>query len=82
MIIPNAARVITDRDTGRSRGFGFVNFSDGDSAKSALEGMDGQVCLPIFPINCTKQLSPVQMPVIVFSLLSGIEWEEHPGKLR
>ncbi|CAA7396199.1 unnamed protein product [Spirodela intermedia] len=36
------ARVITDRDTGRSRGFGFVNFSDGDSAKSALEGMDGQ----------------------------------------
>ncbi|MQL69851.1 hypothetical protein Taro_002176 [Colocasia esculenta] len=36
------ARVVTDRDTGRSRGFGFVNFTDGDSAKSALEGMDGQ----------------------------------------
>lgn len=36
------ARVITDRDTGRSRGFGFVDFTDGESAKSALEGMDGQ----------------------------------------
>ncbi|XP_042518245.1 glycine-rich RNA-binding protein 2, mitochondrial-like [Macadamia integrifolia] len=35
------ARVITDRDTGRSRGFGFVNFTDGESANSALS-MDGQ----------------------------------------
>ncbi|KAJ4956527.1 hypothetical protein NE237_013310 [Protea cynaroides] len=35
------ARVITDRDTGRSRGFGFVNFADGESANSALS-MDGQ----------------------------------------
>jgi RNA recognition motif-containing protein len=30
------AKVITDRDTGRSRGFGFVTFSDDDAAKSAL----------------------------------------------
>uniref|UniRef100_A0A1D1YC62 Glycine-rich RNA-binding protein 2, mitochondrial n=2 Tax=Anthurium amnicola TaxID=1678845 RepID=A0A1D1YC62_9ARAE len=37
-----SAKVITDRDTGRSRGFGFVDFNDGDSAKSALDGMDGQ----------------------------------------
>ncbi|KAJ4723099.1 putative Glycine-rich RNA-binding protein [Melia azedarach] len=36
------ARVITDRDTGRSKGFGFVNFSDDDSANSALSAMDGQ----------------------------------------
>ncbi|KAK2988989.1 hypothetical protein RJ640_013980 [Escallonia rubra] len=37
------ARVITDRDSGRSRGFGFVNFSDGEAANSALSAMDGQV---------------------------------------
>ncbi|XP_044484130.1 glycine-rich RNA-binding protein 2, mitochondrial-like [Mangifera indica] len=36
------ARVITDRDTGRSRGFGFVNFASDDSASSALSAMDGQ----------------------------------------
>ncbi|KAL2486843.1 Glycine-rich RNA-binding protein 2 [Abeliophyllum distichum] len=36
------ARVITDRDTGRSRGFGFVNFSTDESANSALSAMDGQ----------------------------------------
>ncbi|XP_031259142.1 glycine-rich RNA-binding protein 2, mitochondrial-like [Pistacia vera] len=36
------ARVITDRDTGRSRGFGFVNFTSDDSASSAMSAMDGQ----------------------------------------
>ncbi|KAF8393999.1 hypothetical protein HHK36_020201 [Tetracentron sinense] len=36
------ARVIIDRDTGRSRGFGFVNFTNDESASSALS-MDGQV---------------------------------------
>ncbi|CAO2167501.1 unnamed protein product [Urochloa humidicola] len=35
------ARIITDRDTGKSRGFGFVNFSNSDAAKDAL-AMDGQ----------------------------------------
>ncbi len=35
------AKVITDRDTGRSRGFGFVTFTDGDSAKNAL-AMNGK----------------------------------------
>ncbi|PIA35908.1 hypothetical protein AQUCO_03400062v1 [Aquilegia coerulea] len=36
------ARVITDRDTGRSRGFGFVSYTDEESANSALSSMDGQ----------------------------------------
>ncbi|MCB9613583.1 MAG: RNA-binding protein [Sandaracinus sp.] len=36
------ARVITDRDTGRSRGFGFVTFDDATAAQSAIEGMDGK----------------------------------------
>ncbi|XP_058181003.1 glycine-rich RNA-binding protein 2, mitochondrial-like [Rhododendron vialii] len=36
------ARVITDRESGRSRGFGFVNFVEGESASSALSAMDGQ----------------------------------------
>ena len=35
------AKVITDRDTGRSRGFGFVTFADGAAADTAVEQMNG-----------------------------------------
>ena len=35
------AKVITDRDTGRSRGFGFVSFSDNSAADAAAQEMDG-----------------------------------------
>ena len=36
-----AVRVITDRDTGRSKGFGFVEMSDDDQAKEAIQALDG-----------------------------------------
>jgi RNA recognition motif-containing protein len=35
------AKVILDRDTGRSRGFGFVTFSDDAAATRAIEEMNG-----------------------------------------
>lgn len=35
------AKVITDRDTGRSRGFGFVTYEASESARSALSEMNG-----------------------------------------
>ncbi|XP_010435219.1 PREDICTED: glycine-rich RNA-binding protein 2, mitochondrial [Camelina sativa] len=36
------AKVIVDRETGRSRGFGFVNFSDETAASAAISEMDGK----------------------------------------
>ncbi|KAI7728470.1 hypothetical protein M8C21_027756, partial [Ambrosia artemisiifolia] len=35
------ARVVTDRESGRSRGFGFVNYTSDDSAIEAMKAMDG-----------------------------------------
>lgn len=35
------AKVILDRDTGRSRGFGFVTFAEGSAAKKAIAEMNG-----------------------------------------
>ena len=35
------AKVITDRDTGRSRGFGFVTFAQNEDATTAISKMDG-----------------------------------------
>ncbi|MGB8224998.1 MAG: RNA-binding protein [Polyangiales bacterium] len=35
------AKVVTDRETGRSRGFGFVTFEDEQSATRAVSELDG-----------------------------------------
>jgi len=36
------AQVITDRDTGRSRGFGFVEMASADEANNAIRSLNGQ----------------------------------------
>lgn len=36
------AKLITDRETGRSRGFGFVTFAEHDAAKSAIDAAHDQ----------------------------------------
>lgn len=35
-------KIITDRESGRSRGFAFVTMDDAEQAKAAIEGLNGQ----------------------------------------
>ena len=39
-----SAQVINDRDTGRSKGFAFVEMSSDDEARTAIGALDGQDC--------------------------------------
>jgi RNA recognition motif-containing protein len=37
-----SAQVITDRETGRSKGFGFVEMASDDEAQAAIQGLNGK----------------------------------------
>ncbi len=37
-----AVKIITDRETGRAKGFGFITMNDESAAKSAIEDLDGK----------------------------------------
>ena len=38
----NSAKVMMERDTGRSKGFGFVEMSNDAEAQAAIQGLHGQ----------------------------------------
>jgi RNA recognition motif-containing protein len=40
--VVTSAKVITDRDTGRSRGFGFVEMGSDDESKEAIKGLNNK----------------------------------------
>ena len=37
-----SARIVNDRETGRSKGFGFVEMNNDEQAKAAIEALNGQ----------------------------------------
>jgi len=39
-----SAKVIMDRDSGRSKGFGFVEMSSDEEAQAAIAALDGKDC--------------------------------------
>ena len=40
--VVDKVNIITDRDTGRSKGFGFVEMPDSAAAKAAIQGLNGK----------------------------------------
>lgn len=38
----NSAKVMTDRDTGRSKGFGFVELGSSDQVQAAIRALNGK----------------------------------------
>lgn len=44
IFLPFLVDVIRDKETGRSRGFGFVKYESVDDAKDAMAAMNGKVC--------------------------------------
>jgi cold-inducible RNA-binding protein len=38
----DSANLVSDRDSGRSRGFGFVEMSNNSEAEAAIQGLNGQ----------------------------------------
>ena len=53
------AKVIQDRDTGRSRGFGFVTFQSEADANSALAGMNGnELDWRTINVNVARERAP------------------------
>ena len=38
----DAVKIITDRETGRAKGFGFITMNNDDDAQNAIEKLNGQ----------------------------------------
>lgn len=54
-----SAKVITDRDSGRSKGFGFVEMLSDQEAKKAIESMNGkEVDGRALTVNEAKPMAP------------------------
>ncbi|KAL2333611.1 hypothetical protein Fmac_014824 [Flemingia macrophylla] len=69
-------RVVYDKDSGRSRGFGFVIFTNEDDAKCAKHAMDGKALLGR-PLRINFALEKARgVPVVVPRLLDTV----HPNR--
>ena len=55
--------IITDRDTGHSRGFGFVEMPDSAAAKAAIQGLQGkELAGRTLTVNEAKPREPRREP--------------------
>lgn len=75
---PPAVVVVKDRETQRSRGFGFITFTNPEHASDAMRAMNGEVR----PSTCRGALSPSATPpfLLFFPLcLLGAAWPPSPA---
>jgi len=56
-----SADVITDRETGRSKGFGFIEMANAQEAENAINGMDGkELDARTLKVNEARPMTPRQ----------------------
>jgi RNA recognition motif-containing protein len=55
----SSVKIITDFETGRSKGFGFVEMENADQAQACIENLDGQeVGGRAIRVNVAKERAP------------------------
>ncbi|XP_004303700.1 PREDICTED: glycine-rich RNA-binding protein 4, mitochondrial-like isoform X2 [Fragaria vesca subsp. vesca] len=73
--------IVYDKDSGRSRGFGFVNFSKEDDAKSVKDAMDGKALMGR-PLRISFALERVRGGHVVVPRLPGFGDGGNGSELR
>ncbi|CAM8887592.1 unnamed protein product [Rhodiola kirilowii] len=77
------AKVVTDKMTGRTKGYGFVKFGDESEQQRAMTEMNGQLCSsrPMRIGAAAKQNTPVgqQFPKVSYQSNQGIQNENDPN---
>ncbi|KAL6970756.1 hypothetical protein U1Q18_030445 [Sarracenia purpurea var. burkii] len=64
------SKIITDRETSKSRGFGFMTFKDEQSMKAVIEGMKGRILMG--GISLSTKHNPVKVVVVAVAVDSTI----------
>ena len=59
----DAIRIMTDRETGRSRGFGFVEMPDNRAAQTAIDALNGtSLAGRVLTVNAARPREPRREP--------------------